>query len=495
MPSNSHPIGLSKSRLKSGLQCEKKLYLEIHQPDLVPPISPDLQATFDEGREVGLAAQKLYQGGVAIEAAHFESDLALQQTAKAMADGVKTLFEAAFTYQGVLVRVDILTRVGKSWDLLEVKMATDVKDEHLLDAAIQYWVLRGARVPVNRVFLMYLNREYVHPNKGNLFVREDVTDRIKDTLKALPGQVERIKGVVGSKNTPSVNIGPHCSDPHDCEFTEQCWAARKVPEISVFNVPGLAGTKKWELFNKGQMTLKSLVNVKLREVQRRMVDVTVSDRTFIDRKEIKECMADWEYPLYFLDFETINPALPRFTGTSPYDQVPFQFSCDRQDRPGGPLTHWDYLHETADDPRPGVIRSLLKAIGPKGSIVAYNKGFESGCCKALGCFSPRDAAAMHEICDRLVDPLPIMRSAVYHPDFAGSFSIKSVAPALLGAALSYEDMEVGDGGAAQLAYEELISPSITPARWAALKQAMLDYCRQDTLAMVKLVEWMTKKAT
>jgi hypothetical protein len=191
----------------------------------------------------------------------------------------------------------------------------------------------------------------------------------------------------------------------------------------------------------------------------------------------------------------MNPAVPWVNGTRPFQQVPFQFSCHIQDEPGGELKHVEYLHDSTSDPRESISAALVKSIGKKGSVVAYKKSAEAGALKHLAEHSKKYAQHLNGIIDRLVDPLPVIKDSVYDIGFAGSFSIKAVAPTLLGKSLSYEDMAVGGGQQAQIAFYEMIAPETTAQRRGDLRKALLEYCKQDTLAMVKLVEWMFKQTS
>jgi len=491
---NGRERNLSKSKVMKGLQCPKSLYLAIHQPDLARETPAGLQAIFDQGHRVGVEAQKRYPGGVLIEAPHTDLALALKRTEEAVASGALALYEATFVHDGVLVRVDILHRkkVGSPWHIVEVKSTTEVKDQHIDDAAVQTWVVRGAGEHVSSVSVMHINNQCVFPDLADLFTVADVTKEVGEAVKPLPKVIAKLKKILQGEKAPALDIGPHCDDPYECDFKDHCWGAKKIPEISVFDIPGLAAKRKWELYEKGVVELAKLVSAeeKLNSTQRKMVEVTLSGKRALNREAVERELAEWKFPLYFLDFETIGPAIPRYPGTRPYEQVPFQFSCHAQMKPGGMLVHAEYLHDSVSDPREPLIRALVDAIGKRGSVVAYNKGFESGCLSALARAFPKYADQLLGIAARLVDPLPIFRAHVYDREFRGSFSIKSVAPALLGDSLSYEGMIIADGTGAQIAFEELIADDTAAARKAELRQAMLDYCRKDTIAMVNLVEWL-----
>lgn len=491
---NGRERNLSKSKVMKGLQCPKSLYLSVHHPDLAGATTAALHSVFEQGHRVGLEAQKRFPGGVLIDAPHTDLALALKQTADAVASGALILYEATFVHDGVLVRVDILSRkkVGDPWHIVEVKSTTKVKDQHIDDAAVQMWVLRGAGERVASISIMHINNQCVFPDLSRLFTVAEVTGAVEGAAKSLPNAIAKFKKLLQGAAAPVLDIGPHCDAPYECEFKTHCWEEKKIPEFSVFDIPGLSSKRKWELYKKGVVDLATLLSAeeKLSPTQRMMTEVTLSGKRILNRKSVERELAEWQFPLYFLDFETIGPAIPRYPGTRPFEQVPFQFSCHTQMEPGGILLHSEYLHDSASDPREPLIRALVDTIGEHGSVVAYNKGFEGGCLSALAKAFPTYDDQLLDIGSRLVDPLPIFRAHVYDREFRGTFSIKSVAPAILGDELSYEGMAVADGTGAQTAFEELIADGATDVRRSELRHAMLDYCRKDTIAMANLVEWL-----
>jgi hypothetical protein len=486
-------IRLSKSKYLQGLQCTKLLYKSVHEPETFPEASEALQAVFDTGHEVGIRAQAEFPGGVLIKAGHREPDAAIAETQAAIENGALAIFEAAFRFEDVLIRVDVFSRKSAkaAWDLYEVKSTTDIKDVHLPDIAVQTWVLQNCGLRLGKQYLMHLNRECVYPDLSNLFCRVEVTDTIEEPLKDVPSRIAEFRRVLQAAKPPQVAIGPHCDDPYGCALKDECW--KKIPVPSVFDVPRLGEKKKWFFFESGAVSLSKIPKSDLNETQLRMVKVSLGAKTFVDSEGITAELGEWEYPLSFFDFETIAPAIPRFRGATPYSQIPVQWSCHVVQKPGGKSSHFEFLHEEESDPRPALINALLDSLPERGSIVAYNAGFERGVLAKLADFDKRNAKKIRAIADRIVDLLPVVRDHVYHKEFLGSFSIKAVAPALLGKSLSYEGMEVADGTGAQLAFEQLVYGNLSKTEKDALKRAMLEYCEQDTRAMVKLFEWLQER--
>jgi len=488
---------LNKSVLLKGLQCQKHLYLHLHHPELESEALEFEKAIRDQGTEVGLAARSLYPGGKLIEMTN-KPDGALEETQFAIERGDLVLFEAAFVYQDILIRADILKRETPTspWELIEVKSSAHLRDEHIQDVALQYYVLKGAALAIQSASVLSLNSNFVFPEKGELFKKVDVTERCETLINEIPDFVDRIKNIIAREKIPPIEIGPHCRSPFQCGFEDYCRSEKKIPKPSVLDLPRL-GPEKWHLYSQGIIELSDVrllePQFNLRGVQLKMIDAFQNRTRSIHREEIARILSEWQRPLIYLDFETINPAIPRFLGASPYQHIAFQFSVHIEKDSHSPtpaLEHHEFLETSDADPRRALIESLIRCIPDSGSVVAYYKQFEAGRLEEMAQCFPEYAAKLDSIRARLVDPLPIFQQHVYDHGFMGSFSIKKVAPALIGESLSYDGMEVGDGMAAQRAYEELRSQQTTPERKTFLRKSLLDYCAQDTLAMVKLVEWL-----
>lgn len=486
---------LSKSKIVLGKQCEKALYFSVHKPELADEISDSQQLIFDQGHEVGLLAQSHYPGGFLVDAPYDKTDLAIAQTEKAISDGALSIFEATFIHDDVLVKVDILNRktIKSSWEIIEVKSSTEVKEVHAIDAAVQLWVCRGAGLKVKSVAIRTINNQCLYPDLKNLFNTTDITNEVEATQKNLPKLIKSFKSVLSSKKVPNRGIGPHCDDPYSCGFKSHCWRAHKIPEISVFDIPRLSSDKKWDFFNKGVVDLSDLDPDEFNQTQKRMINCSVGKSRFIDKPAIRKELQKWSYPLSFLDFETIGFAIPRYQGQRPYQQLPFQFSCHLKTSPTSKLEHREFLNLTNKDPREDLAKALVSAIPSKGNVVAYNMGFENGVIKALAEQFPKLKTDLLDISERLVDPLPIFRAHVYDPQFKGSFSIKEVAPAILGNAASYEGMNVGDGSEAQSVYLRMIDEKTSAKDKEKHRKDLIEYCTKDTLGMVLLVDWLFKQ--
>lgn len=482
------PKLLSKTKLLRGYRCLKAIYLTIHQPELEPAVTPELQALFDQGNQVGKIARGYIPGGKLVDCKPWEFGDALMKTRDLLADGTPIIYEAAFEYLGCYARADIIqySPDTKRWSIYEVKSTTSVKQEHLDDVGLQTWIMAKSGLPIEKIHIMHLNRECRFPDLKNLFVTVDVTDAMREQYKTIAPRVTAIMDSLRQTIAPAIDIGPQCLEPNECPFKQHCW--QHIPNPSIFQLPGIK-ERKWQLYQEGIISLDDNRLTDLTELQQRMVDVMRSGQRYVDQAAVTGAVKEWSLPWVFLDFETINPAIPRYLATGPYQQTPFQFSVHKLLNIDAPITHHEFLYTEKDDPRPTLIPALLDACGTEGAIIAYYGKFEADRIRELAEFSPEHKAALLALIERIVDPLPVFRAHVYDPAFLGSFSLKYVAPAILGEEQSYKGMMVANGGDAQRAFEALLNMADGEKK-QALEQALKSYCQKDTLVMVDLVKWM-----
>jgi hypothetical protein len=485
---------LSKSRFVAGLQCLKRLYLEVHRPELAGEPDAQSMAVFEQGHEVGRWAQKAFPGGVLIEAAPEEMGKALQQTVQAVADKQRpAIFEATFTLDNILARVDILERLpGNKWRLIEVKSSTSLKNYYLYDVAIQRLILEGLGIKAVPC-LMHLNREYVYDGKqydlAKLFVIRDITDKTTALEREVKNLLREEWKVLARAQPPDIGAGSQCTNPFACEFYDVC--NQPLPDDHVANLPGISARKLEELARRGIESIGKIpMDFSLTDRQRRAWGCARTGKPWFG-KGLKDALSGLRYPLYFMDFETLGVALPRYAGMSPYDQMPFQWSVHVLRKPGAEPEHYEYLADDTNDPRPEFVKTLCQIMGKKGSVLAYNSGFESGCLAGLAEELPQYKDEIENIQDRLWDLLPVMRSHVYDLAFRGSYSLKSVLPALV-PGMSYDGMEVAEGNAAGLAWEKMVRAEAGSDERRKHRDNLLAYCKQDTLAMVQLLEVLQK---
>jgi hypothetical protein len=469
---------LTKGKYCKGLQCLKLLYVEENSED-DEEVDLVLELKLRQGIEVLDAARKTFSDGELIE--HEPWSTVLERTQKTIEDNVPIIFEATFLFDEVLVRVDVLRRVDENlFDIIEVKSGTKIKDEHIPDIAVQRYVLEGAGYKVNKTFLMHLNKDYIHPDQGNLFEIEDCTADVLTFLPDVKGHVKSQKETLRKNAEPVIEIGPHCEGPYDCILEDHCWD--KIPELSIFNIPRLRSNKKWDLFGNNIVTLEDLPSgYKLNAKQNRFVESALKKKPYIDKKEIKRELDLLSEPIYFLDFETMNWAIPRHPNSSPYNQIPFQWSLHILK--DGSLDHLEFLADTPSDPRPEFTEKLVDNIGDSGPIIVYHASFEGGILKSLASLFPNLQIKLQNMVSSLWDLEKIFLNHYTDSNFQGRTSIKMVLPVIV-PKLSYDVLRISDGGSAQAAYVKMIESEGEEKK--RLREALLAYCEMDTKAMVEI---------
>jgi hypothetical protein len=439
---------LSKSTFMYGCQCPLRLFYHKFKPELKNPEDEGQESIFAAGTNVGILAQGLFPGGVNAEPPDpFSYHVSAEKTQGLIKEGVRVIYEAAFNFDGVLCAIDILVKRKGKWFAYEVKGTKKVKPQHEMDASMQYWVMTNAGIEIEDFSIVHLNGDYVRMGDlelEKLFRAESVLERVKENQAYIGEKAEELKALLKAKIEPVVEPGDQCFKPYECDFTLHCWK-------------NVAAAQK----ERGE--------------------------EYLDKEAVQEFLDEFEYPLYFFDFETIMPAVPEFDYSRPYQQVPFQYSLHVLRDKDEELEHLEFLGNGVSDPRLALIKQLLVDIGTKGSVVAWHQTFEIGRLKELARDFPMYGEKILAIIDRVVDLMVPFRSGkmIYLPGFEGSWSIKKVLPVMV-PELSYDDLEVQDGGTASLTYAGLKDQ--TEEVQKVLRGHLLEYCGLDTLAMVRIWE-------
>lgn len=491
---SGHPpprrTGLSKSRVALFEQCPKRLWLSVNRPEHSQE-SDSTRHVFRVGHEVGAVACAEYPEGIEIDGTQGMAHAAELTAAALAADDRVPIFEATFIHDGVAVRVDLMIPDGEGWRVAEVKSTTSVKPYQRADLATQLWVLNGCGVNVTRASVRVLDRTFVLRSPGDfagLFV-DDEDDEAVALLVDTRGQIISDAKTTLSGDEPKLGPGPHCTDPFPCSFIEYCHRhLPPPPEWPVELLPGVAGKRVARSLAERGVTDLLMVEQGTIAVPmlQRVHNATVSGTAWHGVTAIRRETDVWAYPRTFLDFESIGFAVPRWPGTRPYQQVPFQFSA-HVDLGDGKLEQTGFLSMDGDDPRPACAQALAM-LPDTGSVIAWNASFERTCLWQLAQIVTEHSAALRSLADRLVDLLPVARRHYYHRDMRGSWSIKAVLPTLA-PELSYDQLQGARSGLeAQDVYIEALNPETNDQRRAEIRQGLVEYCARDTLAMAVLLE-------
>ena len=473
----------------SARQCSKRLYLELQRPDLLV-YSSATKAAFATGHRVGDLARAIYGGPDAIHIP-YEGGLtdALKKSRRLVDDGVLVpVFEATFQFDGVLVRVDALLPYGDGWQIIEVKASTSVKEEHVYDCAIQNWVFRGLGNDLREFSLAHVDNSFVYDGSGDysgLLKEEDLTEEVNALADSVPEWIATAREAA-SGSEPEIDVGRQCFNPYECPFIDYCWPMDS--DYPVLQLGGGARKEKLaEFVVAGIEDLRDIPTDQLSDRQQRIQRISSSGDAEL-LAGAADFVAALAYPRYYLDFETINPAIPVFSGTRPYEMLPVQWSCHYESEPGS-LEHAEFLDLTGDPPMRPLAESLIRVLGGDGPVLTYSS-YEQRVINTLIDRYPDLAGPLQAIRSRLTDMLPVVRENYYHPEMRGSWSIKAVLPTI-SSDLDYSKLEgIQDGTQASEGYLEAIDGSTSEQRLAQLKQQLLAYCRHDTRAMVELLQFL-----
>ena len=480
---------LSKSRFAAGWQCPKLLWWKVHEPD-APELTPDivLQDRFDQGAQVRRLAQGEFPGGVLIDLPYNDPDR-VEATRAAMDAGAPAVFEASFMEHGVYVAVDVLLRDGDGWVVIEVKSSSEQKPEHIPDAAVQAWVVAAAGLTLTRVEIMHLSRAYRLHQEGALFERTDVTREVIGFLLQVPGMVEEFTAALAGP-LPDVKVGEKCGRPRACAFVKRCWPDDRDHIQHLYYV-SYKGAESY--MQRGIHRIQDVpAGAKLTVTQRRQVRAIAEERIIVEPGLARALEEVAVGRLGYLDFETIQRAVPVWNGQKPWEQTAVQFSYHER-QPDGSHAHHAFLAEGPDDPRTEIADRLIAATFHADRIISYST-FETSRINQLAEQVPLRAAELRAIVEKLVDFLPIVRNHVYHPDFRGSFSIKDVLTPLC-PDLSYDDLVIMDGMRASVEIARLLFFAHLVTDREGTRHNLLEYCKRDTWATVRLEQRLRELAT
>lgn len=489
---------LSKSRIISAWQCPKKLYLEKFHAELAE-VSAQTESLFATGHQVGRISQSLYGTADSVEIPFNRKVSLMVQETTALIDGGADvpIFEATFQHEGVLVRVDVLLPYRGGWRAIEVKASTSVKDYHLLDCAIQDWVMRHVGLPVTSISLAHIDNRFVYTggqNYDGLLVEVDLSDEVRTVEPTVDTLVRRARRAVTGP-LPDVTVGAQCNKPYECAFINYCW-----PGDAEYPIASLGGSKA-KLGTYVALGCSDIRDVDAAsitaETQRRIHRVTQSEKA--EKLDgARRTLAALPYPRCYLDFETIAPAVPFWEGTRPYSPLPVQWSCHidngRGDGTYQRMRHEEFLDLSGAPPMRALAEKMIEVLGDSGPVIMYTN-YEERVIKGLIDLYPDLQDPMKAIVHRLFDLHPVVKANYYHPKMLGSWSIKAVLPRIA-PHMDYANLEgINEGTGASDGFIEAISPSTTPERKAELREQLLRYCRFDTEAMAELVQFFCRDVT
>ena len=489
---------LSKSKFITGQQCHKSLWLSIKGIKPTNLADESAKDRLKAGGQVGEVAKELFPHGQEIEYLGSDFQKMCDLTKKAIDAGETTLYEASFIEKGVFIRVDIMNKTSKGWDIYEVKSSSSLRSYHKEDASLQWHILQSLKdLKLNDAFVVTLNNKYLKDgdiNPAKLFTKHLLTDYVKSNQHKIENQLEDIKLVSISKNEPKVSIGAQCKKPHACEYLDRCWPKSTKETNSVFNLYRLNLDKKLDFYNQGIISFEQIKHdTKLSSTQQNQIKAHESKEPIINKSKIQSFINSVEYPISYFDFETFTDAVPLFDSQRPHMQMPFQYSLHIQNDENELLNiddnHFEFIADYNRDPRRFIAKSMIQNLPKEGSIMAYNESFEKSCIKNLAEYCPDLAEDLLALNERFVDLIiPFRGGGYYDSEFRGSFSIKKVLPAICSPHkdLDYKELVISNGGLASTSYKGLRNKSNKDSQ-KTLKD-LYQYCRLDTYAMYAIYQ-------
>lgn len=486
---------ISKSEYIMFLKHPAWLWFKKHDKKKLPPVSDDLQAMFDEGYIFESYVEKLFPEAVRVGFNNYNEYLSLPKRTKEILDSNATnIFQAGFETGKISCICDLLVRIDeKTFDLYEIKSSTSAKVEHEPDLAFQLEVLEGNGLEIRQIFVIHVNNEYIR--KGNIDVKElakitEVTDKVRQLKSFTIENIEKALNVTELKECP--DISP--SKASMGAFGEWLEIYKTLVEIEDYSIYHLCSPGADKIGQLEDMGIKKMIDIpddfKLDARQQRQVQVTKNNEVLANKEEIKKFLTELEFPLYFLDYETLSSVIPAFDGLSPYNQLPFQYSMHKLESPDAAVQHFEYLHTTSVNPIKELSETLKSQIGTTGTVLVWYEGFEKKCNLLMGKVAPEFEDFYSSVNERIIDLMvPFSTGTYVHKDFMGSASIKKVLPVLI-PELSYQNLDIHGGATAQRLWMDVALRGKRQDEKEKIFADLLKYCELDTWAMVRIYQFL-----
>lgn len=483
-------MNLSKSRYCRGLQCKKMLWLEKNKPEEMIPLNND--SVLEQGNMVHEVAKYLFGQHINIEYTDNLSQMISDTMVTLESYQNVVITEATFNDKSNFCSVDILKKNNENYEMYEVKSSTEIRDIYVNDLAYQYYVLTSLGLNVTKCSIIILNNKYVRHGDldlEQLFMEQDITNNVIDLQDTVRENTKSINEYMKQESEPNDDIDIKCFQPYPCPFFKYC--TRHIPSDNIFNIANMHTSKKIKLYKNGIYTYHDLLNSDINENQKQQIEYELYNKEdYIDKEKIKEFLNTLSYPLYFLDFETYQMAIPLYDDVSPYEKIPFQYSLHYIKKENGDLMHTEFLADAGMDPRRDLAERLVHDIPKDTCVLAYNMSFEKSVIHKLAMIYPDLSDHLMNIYNNIKDlMIPFRNRDYYNKDMQGSYSIKYVLPALFpnDETLDYHNLElVHNGSEAMSFFAALENKDDEELKYT--RERLLKYCELDTYAMVKIFQ-------
>lgn len=479
---------LSKSSFVRSVQCLKSFHLYKHHYYLKDPISKDKQAIFNRGIDVGKIAQHLFPGGIDVSPSSVrEFDQSVERTKQLIDSGSEIIYEAAFIFNEVLVAVDLLVKENNLWYAYEVKSSLKISGAYVLDASLQYYVIKNCLPDLKDFFIVTLNTDYILEDELNiqeLFRKKSVLFDVKRNLQFIENRINAAKSIIENPKIPDIKIGAQCFKPYVCDFFGSCW--KNIPEKNIFSLNSLGIEKQLELYNEGIIEIKDIDNFNgISDILQKQIKSFQQQTVINDTDKITAFFNQIKFPITFFDIELYTPAVPVFKGTKPYQQLPFLFSVHQLKTDNVDLTHDFFYAAPGSDPREEFVLACIEKLKNVETIIVFDDNLERNVINALIKHFPHHQAALEQIRNKLYDIAPIFTQMHYFdPSCIGSFTLKNLYTKITGDNL-FDQLQVSSGTQASYTYNALQTEENELIK-KTTEQELIVYCKADTFACAQL---------
>lgn len=482
---------ISKTAFLKYDQCPKAFFFYKKHPYLRDPVSKEKQFTFNRGHSVGNLAQQLFPGGVDVSKQSKSSRAAYEITQQLLKEGnTKTIYEATFIFNDILIMVDILHFDGINWTAYEVKSSLKVSEAYVKDTCLQYYVLKNSLVNFDDLFLVTLNGNYVLENEINLkqlFKKRSMKIQAEENIGFFSHIIDKMNLVLERNAIPDIPIGKQCFSPYECDYLGTCWKNTNDPK-SVFRIGKSDREQLFALYFSGAETVDKIdLKTELKHHIKIQAASIQQNTPYIEKEHIRLFAEKIRGKYCFLDMEIWSPAIPKYNGTGPFEQIPFLFSVCFEN--GGEVCYENYLKPIESDSREMFLSALLTAVKDFDSVLVFDKNLELQILGKLENLFPDYKSEIAVLREKMVDlAIPVQNFHFYHPKFAGNFSLKAVSE-IFNEQSDYATLEIASGIVAMQKYEGLLA-EINETESLLIKQQLIDYCNIDTLTCLKFFEYL-----
>ena len=490
---------MSKTSFLKSVQCQKAFFLYKKYYHLKDPLPPEKKAVFNRGHKVGHLAQQLFPGGIDASPNHvFKFAESVEKTKELIAAGQKVIYEAAFIFDETLVALDILVKRDDRWFAYEVKSSLKISQAYVMDAALQYYIIKNCLPELEDISLVNLNEKYALEDKLDLQKLFKITSVKKDAEKNrefIKHHIALAKTTFYKNELPDVKIGEQCFSPYACDFMGTCW--KNTATNNVFEFSGISKKQAGEWLAKGFLHINEIPDEEVSGNTQLMVRSFKNNEAIIKKQEIRDFLKNITYPIAFLDMEFYTPAIPKYRGKKPFELTPFLFSWQRVDRKGEGASQDFFFHEEESDPEQHFIEHLIKLAEKVARIIVFDTGQESAALNTIVKHHPKYSKDVEEIKKKFVDLADVFTNFwYYHPQQKGSTSLKRIHKSVFERDI-YAELTVNSGMLASYGYDDFLSAAAENTdvfKKQELKENLIAYCKTDTRAVLELYEHLKEAA-